>query len=132
MGADVADIDTGGGGTKGIRELLQSSSAGGFPFWGRDVGTDPPPLSGASPEQLSVQGCATAHQEAAKASGGGELEIYSAVGSNIGIRIQIDWVYVTRRKNTVAQYITMRPIMDLCERSVKRPVKWVSRRWWEQ
>ena len=32
----------------------------------------------------------------------------------------------------VAQYISTRPILDLCERSVWRPGAWVSRRWWEQ
>ena len=29
--------------------------------------------------------------------------------------------YITRRQNTVAQYIAMLPIMDLCERSSQRP-----------
>ena len=41
-------------------------------------------------------------------------------------------VYVTRRKNTAAQYITTRPIMDLCEQSVRKPRSWVSWRWWDQ
>ena len=40
--------------------------------------------------------------------------------------------YVTRRYNTVAQYIATRPIMDLYEKSVQRPVAWVSRCWWDQ
>ena len=40
--------------------------------------------------------------------------------------------YVTRSQNTVAQYILMRPIMDLCERSYRRPGAWVSWRWWDQ
>ena len=40
--------------------------------------------------------------------------------------------YVTRRQNTVAQYIATRPILDLCERSVQRKGAWVSWRWWEQ
>ena len=40
--------------------------------------------------------------------------------------------YVTRRQNTAAQYIATRPILDLCERSARRPGAWVSRRWWEQ
>ena len=40
--------------------------------------------------------------------------------------------YVTRRQNTVAQYIETQPILDLCERSDWRPGTWVSRRWWEQ
>ena len=40
--------------------------------------------------------------------------------------------YITRRQNTVGQYIATRPILDLCERSVWRPGARVSRRWWEQ
>ena len=41
-------------------------------------------------------------------------------------------VYITRRQNTVLQYIATRPILDLCERSVRRTVYWVSRQWWEK
>ena len=45
-----------------------------------------------------------------------------------------EWIrkYITRRQNTVAQYIATRPILDLCERSTRRPGARVSRRWWEQ
>ena len=39
---------------------------------------------------------------------------------------------VTRSQNTVAQYITMQPILDLCERSTLRTGVRVYRRWWEQ
>ena len=39
---------------------------------------------------------------------------------------------VTRRHNTFTQYIATRPIMDLCERSTRRPGTRVSRRWWYQ
>ena len=39
---------------------------------------------------------------------------------------------ITRRHNTVAQYIGTRLILDLCERSTWRPGARVSRRWWEQ
>ena len=39
---------------------------------------------------------------------------------------------ITRRQNTVAQYIATRPILDLYERSTWRPGARVSRRWWEQ
>ena len=41
-------------------------------------------------------------------------------------------VYVTRRQNTVAQYIMTRPILNLRERSVWRLGVWLSRRWWEK
>ena len=39
---------------------------------------------------------------------------------------------VTRRQNTVAQYIATRPILDLCERSTWQLGARVSLRWWEQ
>ena len=39
---------------------------------------------------------------------------------------------VTRRQNTVAQYITTRPVMDLCERATQRVGVRASRRWWNQ
>ena len=37
-----------------------------------------------------------------------------------------------RRQKTVAQFIARRPILDLCERSARRPGAKVSQRWWEQ
>ena len=40
--------------------------------------------------------------------------------------------YVTRRQNTVAQYIATRPIMDLCDWSACRLGVWVSQGWWDQ
>ena len=40
--------------------------------------------------------------------------------------------YITRRQNTSAQYIAMRPILDFCERSACRMVARVYRRRWEQ
>ena len=39
---------------------------------------------------------------------------------------------VTRRQNTVAQYIATQPIMDLCEQATRQLGARVSRRWWEQ
>ena len=40
--------------------------------------------------------------------------------------------YITRRQNTVVQYIVTRTIMDLCEWSAWRTGATVSRKWWEQ
>ena len=40
--------------------------------------------------------------------------------------------FVTRRQNTVAQYIPTRPMLDLYERSTRRPGARVSLWWWEQ
>ena len=42
------------------------------------------------------------------------------------------WKAVTRRQNTVAQYIAKRPILDLCEWATQRLGVRVSRWWWEQ
>ena len=40
--------------------------------------------------------------------------------------------FTTRRQDTVVQYIATQTILDLCERSARRPGTRVSRRWWEQ
>ena len=74
---------------KGLRVLLYSGRAGGVAFWGRDVGLAPP--DGAGPEQLPAQVRAMAHQEAAKAEGGGEMLVSSAGGSDGGGGIRGDW-----------------------------------------
>ena len=38
--------------------------------------------------------------------------------------------YVLERQNTVAQYITMQPIMDLCKETVRIPETWFAKGWW--
>ena len=40
--------------------------------------------------------------------------------------------YVMKRQNTVTQYIAMRPILYLCEKTVRMLGAWVDRRWWDQ
>ena len=40
--------------------------------------------------------------------------------------------YIMRRQNMVVQYIATRLILDLCERSARRPRARVSHQWWEQ
>ena len=40
--------------------------------------------------------------------------------------------YVSRRQNTVAQFIVTRPIMHLCLSVERRPGPRVSKWWWEQ
>ena len=39
---------------------------------------------------------------------------------------------ILQRKNTVAQFIATRPILDLCEKATQWPGALVARRWWEQ
>ena len=40
--------------------------------------------------------------------------------------------YVSRRQNTVAQYIATKPIVDLCLAVDRRPVTKLSKLWWYQ
>ena len=40
--------------------------------------------------------------------------------------------YISRRQNTVAQFIATSPIMDLCLAAERRLGPQVSRRWWDQ
>ena len=40
--------------------------------------------------------------------------------------------YILRRQNKIVQYITTRPIMDLCKEVVRRLGMWVTKRWREQ
>ena len=40
-------------------------------------------------------------------------------------------VYITRRQNTVTEYIDTCPIMDLCLAADRKPGLHLSRRWWE-
>ena len=40
--------------------------------------------------------------------------------------------YIRRHQNTVAQYISMRSLLDLCEGSEKVPGAQLGMRWWKQ
>ena len=40
-------------------------------------------------------------------------------------------VYIARRQNMVAQYISTRNIIDLCLEAERNPGMRLSRRWWE-
>ena len=39
--------------------------------------------------------------------------------------------YVTRKKNTVVQYIVTHKILDLYKETVQIPGTWLEKRWWE-
>ena len=41
-------------------------------------------------------------------------------------------VYITRRQNTVAQYIAIQPIPGLCEKLERKPGVRISKSWWEK
>ena len=42
------------------------------------------------------------------------------------------WTSILRRQITVAQFIVTRPILDLCEKAVRRTGARVTRQWWEK
>ena len=60
--------------------------------------------------------------------GYGIWEYPSLEGKMVELVFEGIGTYITRRQNMVAQYIATRPIMDLCERSNRRPGARVSRR----
>ena len=41
-------------------------------------------------------------------------------------------ISITRRQNTVAQFIATRPLLDLCEGTTQRGGARVTMRWWDQ
>ena len=62
--------------------------------------------------------------------GGGSWEYPSLEGSMVEAGFEGVGTYITRRQNTVADYISTRPILDLCEQSAWRTGVKVSQRWW--
>ena len=125
LGADVAGFEPVGGGSEGIRSLLQGNSLGRVAVWGRDVGPDP--HDGAVPEYFSPQGRATSHREKAKEWGGGSWDYPLLAPAMVEAGFEESRTYVMMRQNTVAQYILTQLILDLCGRSAWRPGAWVSR-----
>ena len=83
------DPGTRGGQPEGIRDTIQGISEGSVDFWVGDVGTDPPNEMG--PGKFSTQGRTADHRETSKETGGGGLGLSTAVDSNGGGRIQVDW-----------------------------------------
>ena len=73
MGEVVADLDPGGGGSKGVGICFQGGDRGCVVVWGGDVGTNL--QDGAVPEYFPTQGRATAHHEAYADTGGWELGV---------------------------------------------------------
>ena len=62
--------------------------------------------------------------------GGGSWEYPSLEEAMLEAGFEGIGTYITRRQNTVAQYIATGPILDLCERSARRTGERVSWRWW--
>ena len=70
--------------------------------------------------QLSAQGCAKAHQEAAEEEGDGGWNYPQVEAAMAKAGFEEIGVCVTRRQNVFAQYIATLLILDLCEWSMWR------------
>ena len=59
--------------------------------------------------------------------------VYPLIGAALAIMgLDNIVVYIARRQNTVAQYISTCPIMDLCLAAERKPLMRLYRQWWEQ
>ena len=82
MGADGKDTGTGGRQPTGLRDVLQVGGAGGSSIRVGDMGDDP--LHGKCPMKFPALGPQKDYREAAKTTGGWELEVPTAGYSNVG------------------------------------------------
>ena len=78
--------------------------------------------NGVGAELFQPCGSATDYREVAAERVGWEMAL-SLTGGRTSI---------TRRQNTVAQFITTRPLLDLCEGTTQRGEERVTMRWWDQ
>ena len=62
--------------------------------------------------------------------GDGSWEYHSLEEAMVEAGFEGISTYITRRQNTVAQYIVMKIILELCEQSARRTRARVSWRWW--
>ena len=59
--------------------------------------------------------------------------VYPTIGEALAMLVLEEiGVYISRRQNTVAQYIPNRHIMHLCLAAERNPGMHLSRQWWEQ
>ena len=130
FGEDVEGFGTGGGRPKGIRALFKSFVQAVLLF-GEEAWVLTPWMEQAlSSFQNRVERRITGGKP--RRRGGGSWyypPLAAAIAEVIFGEIRD---FFTRRQNMVVQYIATRPSLDLCERSVRRPVSWVYWRWWYQ
>ena len=124
MGAVVTDIDPGGGGHEGVRNVLKAVTQAVLLF-----GAETWVITSRMERALgSFQHRVTRRLIGRHMRRQGDWRL---VGGNGGVFEGI-CKYITRRQNTVTQYIETRSIMEFCEQSARRTGTRVSWRWWEQ
>ena len=120
----------GGDRPEDIRAVFKGSCTGGVAFRVRDVGLDVPDGWALGSLHHRVAQRLTGRQPRQRGKRRWYYPTLVSVMEEAGFG-EIG-VNITRRKNAVAQYIATRPILDLCERSARRPGARVSWRWLEQ
>ena len=128
MGAVVADFEPGGGGSEGVGTFFKAVTQAVLLFGAETWVLTPSMYQALSSFQHRVARRITGRHP--RRQGGGSWEYPSFEEALVEEGFEGIGTYVTRRQNTVAQYIATRPILDLYERSAPRPGAWVSRRWW--
>ena len=132
VGLTFADPGEVGSRYEEIRVFLNSGSPGESAIWVGDVGREGrDPLHGANPGGFH-------HRVARRITGispqrqtDGIWNYFLLEEDMWGAGLEDMEVYIGRQQNTVAKYITTRPIMDLCLEEERRQVERVSKQWWE-
>ena len=115
MGTVVADFDPGGGVSKGVRTFFKAVTQVVLLFRAETWILTPRMEQALSIFQHRVARWLTGRQP--KRRGDRSWEYASLEEAMMESGFEGIGTYITRRQNTVAQYIAMQPILDLCERS---------------
>ena len=130
MGAVVADFEPGGVGYQGVRAfskaLTQAVLLFGVETWVLTLRIERALIS------FQHRAAQRLTRRQPRRRGYRSWEYPSLEGEMVEAGFKEIKTYVTRRQNTVAQYIVMRTILYLCEWSALRTGAWVSQRWREQ
>ena len=90
------------------------------------------PDDGAGAERISPWGGEKAHRQTAAVGSDGKWHYPSLEGAMKEAGLTDIRTSIQRGHNMVAQYIAMKPLLDLCEGARQREGVRVTLRWWEQ
>ena len=130
MGTDGANPRKGGGGPKGVTDVLHRRDTAGPPLRGGVLGSDGEMEAALDAFQGRVARRLTGRTPRRGRDGKWKsLPLARAIKDAGIVRVRTS---VLRRQNTVAQFVATRPILALCEGSERRGGTRVPQRWWEQ
>ena len=120
-----ADEDVGMGRIKhaGVGDLFQGGGTGGSYLWFGYVGDDPCMRRDLGRLHNRVSKRIMVRQLQRRLDGRWEYPLFVEAMWEVGLEEAEP--YLLRRKNTAAQYIVTRPILELCEEAVQRYGTWV-------